>query len=86
MSSAEKKYRRTRRVVAHANPLFDTWLLEWQEEAGKRDSKMKYNFQRVSGNVAKRESNLVNHMRVDGLTKGIENTSIILDITCYWTS
>lgn len=47
MSSAEKKYRRTRRVVTHANPLFDTWLLEWQEEAGKRDSKMKYNFQRA---------------------------------------
>lgn len=60
MSSPGKKYRRTRRVVAHANPLFDTWLLEWQEEAGKRDSKMKYNFQRVSGNVAK---------RVDGVTK-----------------
>lgn len=48
MSSGEKKYRRTRRVVEHANPLFDTWLLEWQKEAEKKNSKMKYNFQRVS--------------------------------------
>lgn len=47
MSSEAKKYRRTKRVVQHANPLFDSWLLEWQQEAEKRGSNMKYNFQRA---------------------------------------
>lgn len=60
MSTEEKRYRRTKRIVEHANPLFDTWLLEWQQEAEKKNSNMKYNFQRVSKkDVSKRERKLV---------------------------
>lgn len=53
ISAEVKKYRHTKMVVEHANPLFDSWLLEWQKEAEKRNSKMKYNFQRVSGYYSK---------------------------------
>lgn len=45
--NVEKKQRRTKRIVEHANPLFDCWLLEWQQEAEKRGSNMKYNFQKA---------------------------------------
>ncbi|XP_042874642.1 crossover junction endonuclease MUS81-like isoform X2 [Penaeus japonicus] len=43
----KKKYRRTKRTYKHPNPLFEKWLKEWQDEAARRHSNMKYNFQRA---------------------------------------
>ncbi|XP_045111485.1 crossover junction endonuclease MUS81-like isoform X6 [Portunus trituberculatus] len=47
MSDEGKKKWRTKRIIEHANPLFECWLGEWQQEAEKRGSNMKYNFQRA---------------------------------------
>ncbi|XP_069994834.1 crossover junction endonuclease MUS81-like isoform X2 [Penaeus vannamei] len=46
-SPHKKKYRRTKRTYKHPNPLFEKWLKEWQDEAERRHSNMKYNFQRA---------------------------------------
>ncbi|KAK3878475.1 hypothetical protein Pcinc_016893 [Petrolisthes cinctipes] len=52
MQGKKKKYRRVKRVLNHANPLFDQWLKEWQEEAQKKDSMMRYNYQRARRSLA----------------------------------
>ena len=46
-STPKKKYCRKKRVVRHANPLFEKWLSEWEREAASMGSNMKYNYRRV---------------------------------------
>ena len=43
----ESKEKRIKRVVKHPNLLFKKWLQEFKEEADRKGSNMKFNFQRV---------------------------------------
>uniref|UniRef100_A0A6A7G8E3 Crossover junction endonuclease MUS81 n=1 Tax=Hirondellea gigas TaxID=1518452 RepID=A0A6A7G8E3_9CRUS len=42
-----KKARRQTVKYRHANPLFDQWIQDWEEQAKKADSNMRFNFARA---------------------------------------
>ena len=46
--SKKRPRQRVKKIIKHANPLFDKWLREWHEEASLKDSNMKFIFHRVS--------------------------------------
>ncbi|XP_066974828.1 crossover junction endonuclease MUS81 isoform X2 [Macrobrachium rosenbergii] len=50
-AAPRKKYCRKKRVVRHANPLFDKWLLEWEQEAAKCGSNMRFNYRRARNSL-----------------------------------